>query len=109
LLVVLYGFETWSLTLREECRLRVLENRVLRRIFAPNRDAKGEWTKLNNEELQRLYSSPNIVKVIKSRKLRWVGLVARMEEVKSAFRMLTRKPAGKRPLGTPRGTILEWT
>ena len=77
--VVLYGCETWSLTLREEHRLRVFENRVLRRIFGPKRDGvTGEWRKLHNEELNDLYSSPNIVRVIKSRILRWAGHVARM-------------------------------
>ena len=76
--VVLYGCETWSLTLREERRLRVFENRVLRRIFGPKRDeVTGEWKKLHNEELNNLYS-PNIVRVIKSRRMRWVGHVARM-------------------------------
>ena len=77
--VVLYGCETWSLTLREERRLRVFENRVLRRIFGPKRDeVTGEWRKLHSEE-PNLYSSPNIVRVIKSRRMRWAGHVALME------------------------------
>jgi hypothetical protein len=72
--VVLYGCETWSIILREECRLRVFENRVLRRIFGPKRDeVTGEWRKLHNEELNDLYSTPNIVRVIKSRKISWGG------------------------------------
>ena len=69
--VVLYGCETWSLTLREERRLRVFENRVLRRIFGPKRDeVTGKWRKLHNEEMNNLYSTPNIVQVIKSRRMR---------------------------------------
>ena len=76
--VVLYGCETWSLTLREERRLRVFENRVLRRIFGLERDGvTGEWRKLHNEELNDLYSSPNIVRVIKSGIMNWAGHVAR--------------------------------
>jgi hypothetical protein len=75
--VVLYGCEIWSLTLREEHRLRVFENRVLRRIFGPKRnEVMGEWRKLHKEELRDLYSSPSIIRIIKSRRIRWVGLVA---------------------------------
>ena len=77
--VVLYGCETLSLTLREECRLRVFENRVLRRVFGPKRDeVTEEWRKLHNEELSDLYSLPNIVWVVKSRRMRWAGHVACM-------------------------------
>jgi len=101
--VVLYWCETWSLTLREERRLRVFENRVLGRIFGPKRDeVTGEWRKLHNEELHYLYSSPNIVQVIKSRRMRWVGHVARMGEGRGVYRVLVAKPEGKRPLGRPR-------
>jgi hypothetical protein len=86
--VALYGCETWSLTLREEQRLRVFENRVLWRIFGPKRDgATGEWRRLHNEELNDLYSSPNIIRVMKSRRMRWAGHVARMgkREVDTGF------------------------
>jgi hypothetical protein len=77
--VALYGCETWSLTLREAQRLRVFENRVLRRIFGPKRnEATGEWRRLHNEELNDLYSSPNIIRVIKSRTMTEAGHVARM-------------------------------
>jgi hypothetical protein len=76
--VVLYGCETWSLILGEEQRLRVFENRVLRRIFGPKREEDETWRKLHNDELHSLYSSPTIVRVIKSRRMRWVGHVARM-------------------------------
>jgi hypothetical protein len=77
--VVLYGCETWSLTLREEHRLGVFENRVLRRIFGPKKDeVTGEWRKLHNEELQDLYPSPSIIRIINARRMRWAGHVARI-------------------------------
>jgi hypothetical protein len=86
--VVLYGCETWSLTLREERRLRVFENRVLRRVFGPWRDeVTGEWRKLHNQELNELYSLPNIVRVVKSRRMRWAGHVARMGEKRGVRRV----------------------
>jgi hypothetical protein len=101
--VVLYGCEAWSLTLREERRLRVFENRVLRRVFGPKRDeVTGEWRKLHNEELNDQYSLPNIVRVVKSRQMRWAGLVAHMGEGRGVHWVLVGKPEGKRPLGRPR-------
>jgi hypothetical protein len=101
--VVLCGCETWSLTLREEQRLRVLGKRVLRRIFGPKRgEATGEWRRLHNEELNGLYSSPNIIWVIKSRRMRWAGHVARMGEKRGAYRILVGRPEGRRSLGRPR-------
>jgi len=101
--VVLYGCETWSLTLREERKLRVFENMVLRRIFGPTRDeVTWEWWRLHNEELNDLYSSPNIVRVIKSRRMRWAGHLARMGEERRVYRVLVEKPEGKKPLGRPR-------
>jgi hypothetical protein len=98
--VVLYGCETWSLTLREERRLRDFENRVL--IFGPKREEDGLWRKLHNDEFHSLYSSPNIIKVIKSRRMRWAGHVAHMGEGRSVYRVLVGRPEGKRPLGRPR-------
>ena len=80
--------------IREKCRLRVFENRILRQIFGPKRVENGEWRRLHNEEVHSLYRLPNIVGVIKCRGLRW----ARMEEGRSAFKILTGKPTGKRPL-----------
>ena len=99
--VVLYGCETWSMTLREERKLRVFENMVLR-IFGPRREeVTGEWRRLHNEELNDLYCSPNIVRVIKWR-IRWAGHVARMGERRGVYRVLVGKPEGKRQLGRPR-------
>jgi len=101
--IVLYGCETWSLTLREESKLRVFENMVLRRIFGPRRDEiTGEWRRLHSEELNDLYSSPKIVQVIKSRRMRLAEHVARMGEEKGVYRVLVGKPEGKRPLGRPK-------
>jgi hypothetical protein len=90
--VVWYGCETWSLTLREKHRLRVFENKVLRRIFGPNRD---EWRTLHNEELNFLYSSPTTVQVIKSRRMKWAGHVARMGEGRGMYRVLVANPEEK--------------
>src|SRR5215510_13510890 len=101
--VVLYRCETWSLTLRDEHRLRVFENRVLRRVFGPKRDeVTGEWRKLHNEELKDLYSSLSIVQVVKSRRMRCAEHVVRMREERGVHRVLVGKPEGKRPLGRPR-------
>jgi hypothetical protein len=97
--------------LREECRLRIFENRVLRRIFGPKRDeVTGEWRRLHKKELYAVYSSSNIIRLIKSRRLRWAGHVARMGPRRIAYRVLMGKPEGKRPLGIPRsrrGMILK--
>ncbi|KAJ4429209.1 hypothetical protein ANN_26212 [Periplaneta americana] len=101
--VVLYVCETWTFTLREEQRLRVFENKVLRKIFGAKRDeVTGEWRKLHNAELQALYLSPDIIRNIKSRRLRWAGHVARMGESRNAYRVLVGRPEGKRPFGKPR-------
>jgi hypothetical protein len=89
--------------LREEHRLRVFENRVLKRIFGPKRDeVTVEWRKLHSEELHNLYSSPDIIRHVKSRRMRWAGHVARMGEERKAYKVLVGKPEGKRPLGRPR-------
>jgi hypothetical protein len=83
--------------------LRVFENRVLRRIFGPKRDeVTGGWRKLHNEELHGLYSSPSTIRVIKERRIRWAGHVARMGEVRGAYNILVGRPKGRRPLGRPR-------
>jgi hypothetical protein len=88
--------------LREEHRLEDFENRVLRRIFGPKREEDGSWRKLHNDDLHSLCSSPNIVRVIKSRRIRWAGHVARMEKGRSVYRVLAGRLEGKRPLGRPR-------
>jgi hypothetical protein len=88
--------------LREEHRLRVFENRMLRRIVGPKREEDGSWRKLHNDELHSLYSSPNIVRVIKSRRMKWAGHVARMGEGRGVYRDLVGRPEGKRPLGRPK-------
>jgi hypothetical protein len=88
--------------LRKERRLRVFENRALRRVFGHTRDeVTGEWRKLHTEELNDMYSLPNIVRVVKSRRMRWAGYVARMGEERGVHRVLVGKPEGKRPLGRP--------
>jgi hypothetical protein len=101
--VDLYGCEAWSLTLRDERRLKVFENRVLRRAFGPRRDeVTGEWRKLHNEELNDLYSLPNIVRVVKSRRMRWAGHVARMREGRGVHSVLVGESEERKPLGRPK-------
>jgi hypothetical protein len=101
--VVLYGCETWSLTLREEHKLMMFENRVLRRMFGPKRDGvTGEWRKPHNEELHNLYSLSSIIRIFRSRRMRWMGHVEQMGEKRIVYRLLVGKPQGKRPLGGPR-------
>jgi hypothetical protein len=98
--VVLYGCEAWSLALIGEHRLRVFVNRVLRRIFGPRRDeVMEEWRKLHNEELCDLYSSPSIIRTIKSRRMKWADHVVQMGEKRNVYRLLVGRPEGKRPLG----------
>jgi hypothetical protein len=102
---VLYGCETQSLTLREEHRLKVFENRVLRRIYGPKTDGIiRRWRKLHYEELHNLYPSTNIalIRMIRSRRMRWTGHVGGMGEGGNAYRILVGKPEGNRPLGRPR-------
>jgi hypothetical protein len=95
--LVLYGRETWSLTLKEEYRLRVFENRVSRRILGLRmNEVTGDWRKLHNEEFRNLYSSPNIIRIIKSGSMRWTGNVARIGETRNAYRILVGKPEGNR-------------
>jgi len=101
--VVLYGCKTWSLTLREERKLKVSEDMVSRRIFGPRKDeVTGGWRRFHKEELNDLYSSPNIVRVIKSRRMRWAGHVTRMSEERVVYRVLVGKLEGRRPLGRRR-------
>jgi hypothetical protein len=88
--------------LGEDHRLRVFESRVLRKIFGPKREEDGSGRKLHNDELHDLYSSPNIVRVIKSRRMRWAGHVTRMREGRGAYRVLVGRPEVKRPLGRPK-------
>jgi hypothetical protein len=96
--VVLYGCETWSLTVREVHRLRVFVNRVLRRIFGAKRDeVTGEWRKLHSGELHNLCLSPSTIREIKSRRMRWVGHVECIEEERKMYKVLVGKPKGKRP------------
>jgi hypothetical protein len=101
--VFLYGCETWFLTLREEHRLRVFENRVLRRIFGLKKEElMGRKRKLHNEELCDLYFSPSIIRIIMSWRMVWARHVARMGEKRNVYMLLVGKPEGKRPLGRPR-------
>jgi hypothetical protein len=97
------GVKLGSITLREGHRLGVFENRVLRGIFGPERDeVTGKWRKLHSGELHNLYTSPDIIRQIKSRRMKWVGHVARMGEGRNVYRVLVGKPEGKRPLGRQR-------
>jgi hypothetical protein len=107
--VVLYECETRSLTLREDNRLKIFENRVLRRIFGPKgKEVTREWRKFHNEELHILYSSPNIIRQIKSKRMRWAGHVERMGEDRNVYRFLMGKPERKRPLGRRRRRWEDW-
>jgi hypothetical protein len=94
-----YGCKIWSLTLREEYRFKVFENRAVRRIFGPKwDDVTGEWRKLHSEELHNLYPSPNNIRQIKSRRMSWAGYVVRMGAERKLYKVLVEKPEGKRPL-----------
>jgi hypothetical protein len=106
--IALYGCRSYSLPPKEKkhtSRLKECEKHVLRRIFGPKREENGSWRKLHNDELRSLYSSPNIVRVIKSRRRTWAGRVARMGEGRGVYRVLIGRPEGNRPLGRPR---LRW-
>jgi hypothetical protein len=98
----LYGCDTWSLILREEHRLRVFENRVLKRIFrSKTEEVVRGWRRLHNEELHNLHASPIIIRVIKASMMRWARYVAHMGEMRNAYNILAGKPEGKIPLGRP--------
>ena len=98
--VIVYGCESWSTTLANEHKLRVFENKVLRKIYGPKRDEiTGEWRRLHNEELQGLYVSPDIIRIMKSQRLRWAGHVARMGEKQRLYSIVVGKPEEKKPLG----------
>jgi hypothetical protein len=102
-LKLLDGIRDISLTVREEHKLRAFVNRVLRKIFGPKTDGvMGGWRTLHNEELHNLYSLPNIIRILMSRRMRWAGHVTRMGEKKNVYRLLVRKPEGERPLGRTR-------
>jgi len=104
--VVVYGCGTWSLTLQEERRLRVFQNRVLWRIFGHKRDeVTGEWRNLYNEEFNDLYSSPSTVQLTKSRRMRWTGHVALMGKMRGVYRVLVGKPVEKRPLWETQASV----
>jgi hypothetical protein len=100
--VVLCGCETWSIASRKEHGLRVFENRMLRKIFGPRREEDRSWRKLNNDELLSLHSSPNVVRVTESRKMRWAGHVALKGEGRDVYRFFVGRFESKRPLGRPR-------
>jgi hypothetical protein len=103
MLIKVFMFLLCSLILREEHKLKVFENRMLRRIFGPKRDGvTGGWRNLHNEEHHNLYPSPSIIRIIKSRMMRWAGHVARMGEKRNVYRLLVGKSEGKRSLGRPR-------
>ena len=101
--VILYCCKSWSTTLADEHKLRVFENRVLGKIYGPKRDEMtGEWRRLHNEELHGLYDSPDVIRIMKSRRIRWAGHVARMGEKRRLNSIVVGNPEGKRPLGRPR-------
>jgi hypothetical protein len=106
--MVLHGCKTWFLTLREELRLRVFENRALRGIFGSNRDEfTGGWRKLHNEGLRNLHSSPSVISMMKSKRMRWAGHVALKGEKRNACRLLMGNPEGKKSLGRPRRRLMD--